>query len=195
MLMHFEPDPNVSSNLALYGLSPEEIEEIHEINTNVKKGRELLSKTFLEYDTCIDEIEQVKRTISITQTTVDYIKQQLDGLCRLHFEQLNEITSEFLRNLLDKHEAIMLELQSNEGLLICKRDKLEAIIQSLGTTYNVIRNAPMTHTCPICMTNEVDTYLEPCGHTFCHSCFNVRALTHCHMCRTKVRTPKNIFYS
>jgi hypothetical protein len=176
--------------LLLHGVTEEEVKNINRINENVKMGKDLLIKTLREYDSCKDELYEINKNIDITQSTIKQITQQLQYLSSLL--ELNDITKDVIRNLLDKQETIISDLQSKAGLLICKRDKLEAIIRSLGHTYNIIKNAPIHHTCPICITHEVDVYLEPCGHTLCKYC---NKNTYCHMCRTKIRTTKNIYYS
>lgn len=177
--------------LKLHGLSAEEIEAINSINTHVQKGRRLISKTLKDYDACVDEIQKIDTNIRITKATIAAIQQQLECLSRVH-EELTDISTPFLNSLLEKQEAIVSELQTNVCLLICKKDKLEVTIRALGTSYNILKNAPIHHTCPICITNEVDTYLEPCGHTLCRTC---NRGTYCHMCRTKVRTAKSLYYS
>lgn len=179
------------NDLILYGLSEEEVNNLKSIDDSVKKGKELLLKTLKEYNDCKNEIYQIEKNIKVTETTVKNIKSTLQNLTDVH-NDLQEITDDFLSKLLEKQETIISDMQTDASLMICNRDKLEAIIRSLATTYNVIKNAPMHHTCPICITREVDTYLEPCGHTLCSSC---NQHTHCHMCRTRIRTTKSIYYS
>ncbi len=179
------------NDLLLYGLSQEEVQNLSHIDETVSKGKELLLKTLKEYEECRNEIYQINRKIHHTEKVIRSIKEQLHYLANLH-EDFSMINEDFLNKLVEKQETIITDLQTEAGLLICNRDKLEAIIRSLGKTYNVIKNAPMHHTCPICITREVDTYLEPCGHTLCREC---NRNTHCHMCRMKIRTSKNIYYS
>lgn len=181
------------NDLLLYGLSEEEVDNLKNIDDTVMKGKELLLNTLKEYNECKNKIQEINKNIHITEKSVKNIQQQLQYLTDVH-EELQEITNEFLKQLLKRQEEIISNLQSNAGLLIINRDKLEAVIRTLGNTYNVIKNTPMHHTCPICITNEVDVYLEPCGHTLCKSC-NQKQNTHCHMCRTKIKTSRNIYYS
>lgn len=177
--------------LHLHGATNEEIEEIKTVNKHVKKGREILSSTLREYNICLDEITQTEANIKITNTTMNNIKQQCESLSKIH-NKLNDVTSTFLSSLLQKQEEITSELQTSVGLLVCKKDKLEATLKALGSTYNILKNAPMHHTCPICITHEVDIYLEPCGHTLCRHC---NRSPYCHMCRTKIKSARSLFYS
>lgn len=177
--------------LQLHGATEDEIEQIKLINTNIKKGRDLLSKTLREYDVCLDEITQTKANIKITNNTMNDIRQQCESLSRIHNE-LDGMMSNFLTSLLEKQEIITTELQTNIGLLVCKKDKLEATLRALGSSYNILKNAPMHHTCPICITHEVDVYLEPCGHTLCRHC---NRSPYCHMCRTPIKGKRSLYYS
>jgi hypothetical protein len=181
------------NDLLLYGLSEEDVQNLSTIDETVIKGKVLLLDTLKDYNECKNKIHEINKTIHITEKSIVNIKHQLQHLTDVH-QELEGITNEFLNKLLEKQEEIISSLQTEAGLLICNRDKLEAIIRSLGKTYNVIKNTPMHHTCPICITREVDVYLEPCGHTLCKSCSKVQN-THCHMCRTKIRSNRNIYYS
>lgn len=181
------------NDLLLYGLSEEEVNDLKHTDESVVKGKELLLNTLKEYNECKNKIHEINKNIHITEKSIINIKQQLRNLTDVH-QELEAITDEFLNKLLGKQEEIISSLQTDAGLLIVNRDKLEAIIRSLGATYNIIKNAPMHHTCPICITHEVDIYLEPCGHTLCKHCSRVHS-THCHMCRTKIRSNRNIYYS
>lgn len=179
------------NDLLLYGLSEEEVQNLNMIDETVSKGKELLLNTLEEYDDCKNKIHTINKRIHNTEKVIRNIREQLRYLTDLH-KELFVINEDIIKKLLDKQEQIISELQTEAGLLICNRDKLEAVIRSLGKTYNVIKNTPMHHTCPICITREVDVYLEPCGHTICREC---NKNTHCHMCRTKIRTSKHIYYS
>lgn len=181
------------NDLLLYGLSENEVDDLKYIDETIKRGKQLLMKTLEEYNECKTKIHEINKNIHITEKSVTNIKHQLQNLTDVH-QELEGITNDFLKQLLEKQEQIISTMQTDAGLLIVNRDKLEAIIRSLGSSYNVIKNTPMHHTCPICITNEVDVYLEPCGHTLCKSCSRVQN-THCHMCRTKIRSNRNIYYS
>lgn len=179
------------NDLLLYGLSEDEVQNLMAIDETVSRGKDFLLDTLKKHTDCKNSIHEINQIIHKTEKSILAIKDQLKHLSELH-KDFCDVSGDFVIKLLDKQEVIMSELQTEAGLLICDRDKLEAIIRSLGKTYNVIKNTPMHHTCPVCITHEVDVYLEPCGHTICKQC---NRNTHCHMCRTKIRSSKNIYYS
>jgi hypothetical protein len=55
-------------------------------------------------------------------------------------------------------------------------------------------------TCPVCMTNKVNTVLMPCGHLVCSSCAPRLTIEHggnnrCPRCNLAFRTIHNIYYN
>ncbi len=47
--------------------------------------------------------------------------------------------------------------------------------------------------CSICLSNNVDHVLVPCGHTFCEQCANHLQHNKCHYCRTMVQKKVKMF--
>lgn len=46
-------------------------------------------------------------------------------------------------------------------------------------------------TCRVCLTNEVDTIVVPCGHVLCQRCSS--AVTRCPFCRHQVTKSQRIY--
>lgn len=182
---------NANNELELHGLSKEEIDELNEINHVVHKGRETLIGYLKEYDACLTEIKEYENKVLNVKGLLDTIKCKLLNLESYH-DDFVPLSRTFMESLITKEVNIIDDLQGNMGCLCVKRDKLEALIKSLGATYNIIKNTPFTHVCPICISNEVDTYIEPCGHTLCAKC---NQNPYCHMCRTKIRGTRSLYYS
>jgi hypothetical protein len=182
---------NTNNELELHGLSKEEIEELNEINCVVHKGRDKLIEYLQEYDSCLTEIKEYENKVLNVKGLLDTIKCKLLNLESYH-DDFIPLSKTFLESLITKETDIIDDLQGNMGCLCIKRDRLETLIKSLGSSYNILKNAPFTHICPICITHEVDTYIEPCGHTLCGKC---NQNVYCHMCRTKIRGTRSLFYS
>lgn len=47
--------------------------------------------------------------------------------------------------------------------------------------------------CCICMSNEPDTVLDPCGHTVCLECFNKLKTKNCPYCREPIQKPIKLY--
>jgi len=49
-------------------------------------------------------------------------------------------------------------------------------------------------TCQICLENQINYFIDPCGHTICTTCKEKRpGLQKCHFCRTNVSTFKRLY--
>jgi Zinc finger, C3HC4 type (RING finger) len=48
--------------------------------------------------------------------------------------------------------------------------------------------------CSICISHSVTYTLNPCGHTFCHSCAH-KQIGHCFICRTKITNRLKLYFS
>ena len=62
---------------------------------------------------------------------------------------------------------------------------------------NVLKNHFLKdiNLCSICSENQVEYFLDPCGHTLCGGCKEkCTSKTNCHYCRTNRKAFKKIFY-
>jgi hypothetical protein len=49
-------------------------------------------------------------------------------------------------------------------------------------------------TCGICLDNQVNWFIDPCGHSICNGCKNkFGLLTKCHFCRTTITSIKKLY--
>lgn len=188
---NFFCDRFTRDQLEVHGVSPEEIENLEKINIHVAKGKEQLQTLLSQYDTCMKTIATTERRIRQMQEEIEIIKDKLSSLAIAH-ECISESSSTFVKELEAKQDTILEDLKTELALTNIEKDKLSVMIKSLSITYGIIKNAPFTHTCPICITNEVDVYFDPCGHTVCKSCSKSQ---YCHMCRTKIISIRSLFYS
>ena len=60
---------------------------------------------------------------------------------------------------------------------------------------SIFGNVAPTAMCQICLDNQVEYFLDPCGHTLCGSCkVSCESKTHCHYCRTKRNNFKKLYF-
>lgn len=48
--------------------------------------------------------------------------------------------------------------------------------------------------CPVCLTQNVSMFIDPCGHTFCTSCISRCGDDECCICRTAIRVKRKLFW-
>ena len=52
-------------------------------------------------------------------------------------------------------------------------------------------------TCSLCFSNQVNQYINPCGHTLCGSCkdnLNVKSYDNCVFCRKQIISINSLYY-
>ena len=90
---------------------------------------------------------------------------------KLRLESQQSIISNLKFNLVDIDTKLKLmtvaELQLRiDNLLSNGVDRKDAVIKNLKVKIDIISKL-----CSICMLNDVNIYFDPCGHTYCSSCF------------------------
>ena len=119
---------------------------------------------------------------------------------------------------IQKRVSTIMELQTNDAtidltnalenyLKVSFRDmSIEAEYKSLLSLYQkhiVLReaisvfkvgNITSEPTCPICLSDSVNTAISPCGHTFCGTCAK-RMVSECGICRGKIRDRLKLFFA
>lgn len=178
-------------NMRLFGLTEEDVLELQTINEQVSNGRQSLLKYLKEYEECEDHSNQLTQRMEAIKEAVHTTRYRLSSLEEKH-TTFKELTDSVIEQLLEKETNALEDLQSQQGLVQIKKDKLECLINYLLKTYNILKSTQILHLCPVCLTNEIDVFLNPCGHTLCRSCCKI---TFCHMCRTKVKEIKSLYYS
>ena len=66
---------------------------------------------------------------------------------------------------------------------------------------NTINGYNTSAICPICITNKIDSYCNPCGHTACRKCLDkssniVNNINHnkCPICRDHVMDIRKLYF-
>lgn len=187
-------NPN-SSDVNMRGMTLEDIEELQKINESVVIGKQKLLDCLKKYNDCCERHSEQEKMSHITQKSFESIYNHITSLSEL-YQSVKETckTHNIIDTLKTLEDEIMSEIGCDLALTQIEKDRAESSIKYLAKTYGILKDAPLTHTCPVCITNEVDMYLEPCGHTLCHYCLQQKP-TYCHMCRTKIRLAKSLYYS
>jgi hypothetical protein len=179
-------------DMEILGFTCDEIVEFEAINSYVSKGRKNLMKFLREHGECETQIASLAKRIDNTKEAIRVVKYNMFSLEDNH-ALFKELSNEFIKELSKKETAALEELQSEQAITEIRKDKVEYAINYLLNTYNILKSTSITHVCPICLVHEVNTFIDPCGHTLCNHCST--RLSFCHMCRTKVKVAKSMYFS
>ena len=113
--------------------------------------------------------------------TLQTCKDKIESVCN------DKGTIQHLSNLID-----LLEIEQSEK----KKQHIQTAKEykylfSIGPHF--INNDPK-HLCPICVNNEIDMAIVPCGHTLCSKCSLKCDLSLCYVCRNPIEKVIKLYY-
>ena len=160
-----------------------------------KKEYHKIQDEFIEIDnTMQSEIKSIKNNVKYLETMIDFTNKlddnlKNDDICKEIIEKINEFTSRIEKNSKFK------EAKENYSKKRVELNKYFDIIKSLN-------NLNVSNTCPLCLTNKIEMYIEPCGHCCCKTC-KERLLKYegscrdanCFICRKRINNFNSIYLS
>jgi len=153
----------------------EKEENIEEIETFINQLKDYIKRFILlqnDINDCNDsfqkEVALLRKNISTTETMIEFIKkipedQKDQENIKLIIEQMNILSRSIMNNK---------KIKDIRKKYVEKRVESEKIIGLLKK----VNNLNHCNICPLCFTNPVDHFIDPCGHTFCKECLK----THIH---------------
>lgn len=118
--------------------------------------------------------------------------------------QIPKITQ--LRNMLtqfDDNDTDLIDLVGKVELkfnLSSKQDEVNLLQGKVQAMRKIVDkpNLPNRFQCFVCLENDVDMMLDPCGHTMCSICINKSQSTGrtfvCPACRSNIDSTRNLFF-
>ncbi|KAL6536566.1 hypothetical protein OROGR_001809 [Orobanche gracilis] len=88
------------------------------------------------------------------------------------------------QSLLQAALTLQEQLKESQAALLLEQEKSETAVKEADT-------AKTAWSCRVCLTNEVDVTLLPCGHVLCRRCSS--AVSRCPFCRIQVSKTIRIF--
>lgn len=143
-----------------------------------KESLQAFQKEYMQMIRCVRETEQ---TLTIKKKKLDTLKKLADTFDDGPYkEEATQLVSKFEQEEDISGEEV--ELASLKGTARAMKTALE----------NTNLEQAMKFQCFVCMDKEIDSFLDPCGHVICTSCWRRNNSSSCPGCRTRV-TPKKIF--
>ncbi len=166
---------------------------------NVKKCSELFDEFIKDYkkkqehylkckNNFQDEISRSKNNIKKLDLIIQFIRE-LDKDCN---DQETEELLNNLKNLSDK-------IENDKNIIVARKEyiKCRKEIENNLNLIKKINSMNMSNTCPLCLTNQVNIYLNPCGHTCCEECYGRLSNTEnkCFLCRSNIMSKNPLYFS
>tara|TARA_B100000787_G_scaffold86996_1_gene64210 strand:- start:61 stop:789 length:729 start_codon:yes stop_codon:yes gene_type:complete len=88
----------------------------------------------------------------------------------------------------------------NDHIKLMKENYIESRknINKYLDTIKKLNHMNVSNSCPVCLTNPVNIYLNPCGHTLCDGCYDRVSMDNekkCFLCRTRVLSKFPLYFS
>ena len=155
-------------------------------------------KEYLEKQSQYFESEKkMNNMINDSKTNIKKLDVVMDFMKTLDTEECDDgLNSTIIENIKKYTE----KLNDNERLTEAKNNYIQ-MRKEIVKYLNVIKklnSVNVTNTCPTCLTNPVNIYLNPCGHTLCDDCYNRISNDHerkCFLCRTRVMNKSPLYFS
>ena len=161
-----------------------------------------LQKELEEYnETFQKEARVLYKNVSTTDTMIEFIKKIPDD--QKDQENMKQIIEQM--NILSKSIMDNQKMKEVRKGYIEKRKESEKMIQVIKKL-NHLNHANI---CPLCFTNPVDHFVDPCGHTFCKECIQRHLRrnqdldlyeigrndgSQCCFCREHIKTVRQLYF-
>ena len=106
---------------------------------------------------------------------------------------------ETIKEIMDKMNSYSVKINENDKLKETKKNYIEKRKEINKHLHLMQKINKWNHSaiCPICITNKIDSYCNPCGHTSCKECLEKNSnLNHnkCPICREYVMDIRKLYF-
>jgi hypothetical protein len=180
---------NSSNNYSIEPILKNMINAYDKFKLEFNKKQDLLYKTEKE----------LKEAINHNNSDIKIIESLLDKTCILSKDYMKENDKDN-EILIDKMIELSKYIKENNKINEIKNRYMKSrkdVIEYMEVV-KYINNYNIGSTCSLCLSNSVDSYYEPCGHTICSKCANKRneyegVYYKCVYCRKDITSVKKLY--
>ena len=166
------------------------IKTIESFQPKFMKLQDELDELHIDYN---KELNNTKKNISKIETLIKFMKQmeedyKIDDSIKDIVTKLNEYSKQILENN---------KLKITKDKYITKRKELNSYLYFIQK----LNKWNACSICPICITNKIDSYCNPCGHTACKKCLDRKPTNEnnlnsnkCPICREYISEIRKLFF-
>mgnify|MGYP001335729125 CR=1 FL=1 len=151
-------------------------DELDDLNINYNKELKHTKNDIIKIKSSIKFMEQMEEDYKLDESIRDIINK------------LNDYSKRILENN---------KLKNAKDMYIKKRKELNSYLYFIQK----LNRWNTTSICPICITNRIDSYCNPCGHTACKNCLERKPSTpnninnnKCPICREYISEIRKLFF-
>ena len=172
-------------------------EEIDDIVSKIKGFGENFISLQKDLDIAYQKYEEASKT---TQENIQKINNsiQLIKTCSKEYDSDSNTKS-----IIDSLKDYIKSINENDKIKEYKREYIQKrkLLNKHIHLINSINNWNTSAICPICITDKVDSYCNPCGHTSCRKCLDktsniVNNVNHnkCPICREHIMDIRKLYF-
>jgi len=146
---------------------------------------------YFEYEKNLNiEITNSKNNIKKLDMIVNFMKEFDDDVCP------DGLTENIMANM----EILSKNIEENSRIADIRKEYINSrkMINKYLSFIKKMNKLNTSNVCPLCLTNAVNIYLNPCGHTCCDSCYEKLEANHekkCFLCRCKIMQKNPLYFS
>ena len=161
-----------------------------------------------DYDKFYDnyKIEQSKyfdleKNFNIEITNSKNNIKKLDMIVNFMKEFDNDICPDGLtENIVENMKILSKNIEENSKIMNIRKEYINSrkMINKYLSFIKKMNKMNTANICPLCLSNAVNIYLNPCGHTCCDSCYEKLETNHerkCFLCRCKIMQKNPLYFS
>lgn len=181
------------------------LDTMRQIETSVLRGKDLLRTHLDAYNQLLDKKEALEHVGARMKLHLESAQAELNGAYQVLLAQQQQcqqggtgssnLPSRVLEeglaslqtamsNVAGVYNALSKEVQQGQEALRGQMQVHVRHLHQLSRVFHIVKNASVFYTCPICLAQDVEYFLNPCGHTFCKTCTD-KIQRHCYMCRAE----------
>ena len=202
ILCHINENTSSSSIKENVSSIDENVSSIKEMITTINKFKQEFT---IKQDNLLNIEKKFIKEIKKNRHDVNVINELINKTGDLTMSYIEEGSDEDI--LIDKMIELSKTIKDNSKIYSIKDKYVKARIDMVEyievTKY--LNNFNTGNTCSICLSNKVDKYYVPCGHTCCKKCaerslslsnsFATHSYNKCEFCRTTIEEYNNLYYN
>lgn len=140
-----------------------------------------------------EEVKKTKENVDKIDCSIQFIKT-----CNKEYE-----SDEKIKSIIDSLNEYIKTINENDKLKEAKEEYINKrkLINKHLCLINAVNKLNVSAICPICLTDKIDSYCNPCGHTACKACLDkssniVNNVNHnkCPICREYVMDIRKLYF-